>query len=158
MTAPRLLKLFALIAIAATVAAVLSWRDTGEAPPYWMLKLSAGAFFAALIVGLAGQDTRPRMMLRFLAALAALIACIALVADLSRQGKDYTSLLGHIGQFSPSVLEAVKVSVSQSLGPFVWDPVLTSILSVPTYILFALFAAACGYASRRRNKLRIFVN
>ena len=158
MTAQRLLKILALVSIAMTAAAVFEWRQTGLPPPRWMLQLSLGAFALALAVGLVGAETRPRMMLRFVAALAALVATIALVSDLSHAGGGFTSLIGHIGQFFPSVLSAVQASVERAAGAAMWDPVLTSILSMPTFILFALLAAVCGYASRRRRKLSIYAN
>lgn len=158
MTAQRLLKILALISILMTGLAAYQWRSTGLPPPRWMLQVSLGAFVLALIVGLIGTETRPRMMLRFLAALAALVATLALVSDLSHAGSGFTPLLGHIHQLFPSVLSAVQASVERLAGPKAWDPVLTSVLAVPTFISFAAIAAVCGYASRRRRKLNIYAN
>ncbi len=158
MSAQRLLKILALVSIAMTAAAVFEWRQSGLPPPRWMLHGSLGAFGLALIVGLLGAETRPRMMLRFVAALAALVSTIAFVSDLSHAGGGFTSLIGHIRQFFPSVLAAVQASVERAAGPAMWDPVALSILSVPTFMLFALLAALCGYASRRRRKLSIYAN
>lgn len=158
MTAQRLLKILALVSLAATFLAIVLWRQSGTPPPRELLHLSLGSFVLALVVGLIGEETRPRMMLRFLAALAALVAAIALVSDLSREGSGFTSLIGHIGQFFPSVLTGLQKTVTRFAGATAWDPVVTSLLAIPTFMMFAAIAAILGYASRRRRKLGIYVN
>jgi len=150
MTAQRLLKLLALISLAATGLAAAYWRDTGMAPPPVLLKVSLGAFAAAMLVGLIGQDTRPRLMLRFLAAMA------ALVADETR-GSRFTPLLDHMTQFAPSLVNSMHAFISRTMGDLAWS-LLTAALSMPTFLLFALIALFCGFASRRRDKVAIYVN
>jgi len=156
MTAQRLLKLLALISLAATGLAAAYWRDTGMAPPPVLLKVSLGAFAAAMLVGLIGQDTRPRLMLRFLAAMAALVAVVALVADETR-GSRFTPLLDHMTQFAPSLVNSMHAFISRTMGDLAWS-LLTAALSMPTFLLFALIALFCGFASRRRDKVAIYVN
>lgn len=157
MNAQRLLKILALISIAATGASVAQWYETGLAPSPILVNISAGAFIAALLAGLVGQDTRPRMMLRFLAALLALVAVIAFVTDLSRSTEGFTTLTGHLNLLAPSLLAALKTSISQAAGAGVWEIVL-SLLSIPTFLGFALLAAICGFASRPHHQLSIYVN
>ena len=157
MTAERLLKLLALISIGATAFAVLHWHQTGLAPSPFLLQLSVGAFVAALLVALLGRDTRPRMMLRFLAAVCALLAVVALVTDLSRAGGTSTSLSEHLGQFAPSLLAATKAWISQQLGAGPWEAV-TMVLSLPSYAVFAILAAICGFAARPRRRVSVYVN
>ncbi len=157
MTAERLLKLLALISIGATAFAVLHWHQTGLAPSPFLLRLSVGAFVAALLVGLVGRDTRPRMMLRFLAAVCALLAVVALVTDQSRAGATSTSLLGHLSQFAPSLLAATKAAIFQHLGAGAWQAV-TVILNFPSYAVFAILAAICGFAARPRREVSVYVN
>jgi hypothetical protein len=158
MNAQRLLKLLALVSIGATVAAIVQWQQTGAAPPSWLLRLSLGAFVAALVVGLIGEETRPRIMLRFLSAVAALVAAIALITDLSHAGGGFTSLAGHLTQFAPSVLASAKTGIMRMLGAAAWDPVMTTLLALPTFVIFAGVAVLCGYASRRRRVVTVFVN
>ena len=114
MSSSLLLKIFAFLSLAATGTAVGLWYTTGEPPPPWMLQVSLAFFVAALVTGLIGTETRPRLMLRFLAALCALFAAIALAADISAQGGVFgaTSLMGHLEQFAPSLLASIKTSVT----------------------------------------------
>ncbi|MEQ1717123.1 MAG: hypothetical protein ABL907_14235, partial [Hyphomicrobium sp.] len=109
-------------------------------------------------VGLVGEETRPRLMLRFLAAVAALVGTIAFVTDLSQGSGAVTSLNGHLTQFAPSLLGSAKSALTHNLGAAAWDPVMTSILAVPTFIIFAGVSLVCGYASRRRQAVMAFVN
>ena len=158
MKASLFLKLFALASLAATAAAVLVWRETGASPPTWLLQVSLATFLAAMLVGLIGVETRPRSMLRFLAAIAALVSAVSLVSDMTHEKGGFTSLHGHLSQFVPSLVASVSERLTQKLGPAAWDPVATTLLSIPTFLLFAIFAGLCGFASRRREKLQIFVN
>lgn len=157
MTAERLLKLLALISIGTTAFAVLHWHQTGLAPSPFLLRLSAGAFAAALLVALLGRNTRPRMMLRFLAAVCALLAVVALVTDLSRAGGSSTTLAEHFSQFTPSLLAATKSAISQQLGGGAWNA-LAMVLNLPSYAVFALLAAIFGFAARPRQRISVFVN
>lgn len=157
MTAQRLLKLFALLSILSTTLAVLLWYDTQEPPPRIMLQISAAAFAAALLTGLIGAETRPRMMLRFLSALCALIGVIAFVTDFSRSADGFTSLAGHIGQLAPSLLAALKSGILRTGGQTAWS-IASSLLSMPTFLAFGLLTAICGYAARPRERLSIFIN
>lgn len=158
MTAQRLLKFLAFIAAAAGLAALSEWHADGFVADSWLMQICAGASIAALVVSLTGQETRPRAMLRFLAGVAALVAVIALVADFSRPGAGFTSLSGHLSQLAPSVLAAVRSGVAQTLGDSAWNTWGAALFAMPTFIVFFLISAICGYASRRRHKVRVFVN
>lgn len=164
MTSQRLLKFLAFISLVATVSALVIWHSSGEAPPPWIVHLAAGAFAAALAIGVIAEETRPRLMLRFLAALFALIAVIAFASDFSHQGAGgqtgfrATSLMVHWQEFAPSLLASTKASIARSASPLVWDPLLLTLLGFPTFAIFAVLAALAGYASRPRKQVRIFVN
>ncbi len=160
MSSSLLLKIFAFLSLAATGTAVGLWYTTGAPPPPWMLQVSLAFFVAALVTGLIGAETRPRLVLRFLAALCALIAAIALASDITVHGGVFgaTPLMGHLGQFAPSLLDSIKASVMRAFGGALWDPVVVTILSIPTFLLFGLIAMACGYAGRPRRAISVFVN
>jgi hypothetical protein len=160
MTSQRLLKLLAFLSLLATAAAVSIWRSTGMAPTAWLVRLSIGLFALALLVGLLGEETRPRVMLRFLSALFALIAVIALAADFSHAAAGFksTSLMKHCNDLAPSLLNSIKTSILHSPAPFLWQPVLTRALAFPTYLIFAVLAFFAGFAGRPRSQIRIFVN
>ena len=163
MTTSRLLKFFAVLSLLSTLAALWLWYATGAPPTRWLIRLSIASFFAALVMSLVDIDTRPRLMLRFLAALFALFALISLAADISRPaiaGENFTatSLMQHLQAVAPSFVAGLEKSVSRSVGPFFWDPILTSILGLPASLLFLLLAIAAGIAGRPRRRVQIFVN
>ena len=163
MTTSRLLKFFAVLSLLSTLAALWLWYATGAPPTRWLIRLSIASFFAALVMSLVDVDTRPRLMLRFLAALFALFALISLAADISRPaiaGENFTatSLMQHLQAVAPSFVAGLEKSVSRSVGPFFWDPILTSILGLPASLLFLLLAIAAGVAGRPCRRVQIFVN
>lgn len=158
MTAQRILKIIALIALAAGIAAFHQWRSTGLPPDPWLLRLATGGVAAAVLVGLISQETRPRVMLRFLSGVAALVAVIALVSDLSRAEPGFTSLSGHLSQLAPSVLGAVRNGISQTLGEAAWNKWGAALFATPTFIMFFVISAICAYASRKRHKISVYVN
>ena len=61
MSSSLLLKIFAFLSLAATGTAVGLWYTTGAPPPPWMLQVSLAFFVAALVTGLIGAETRPRL-------------------------------------------------------------------------------------------------
>lgn len=163
MSSQRLLKLLALISISATLGALWMWRTTGAAPSPWLLRTSLVSFAAAVVVGVCAGATRPRLMFRFLSMLFALIAVIAFAGDFSHAGSDgrlgfkATSLMNHLEEFVPSTLASLKGSISR-VGAMLWDPLLTVLLGFPTFVVFGTLALGCGFASRPRERVRIFIN
>jgi hypothetical protein len=163
MTSSRLFKAFALVSLLCVSAAVWLWHTTGEPPNHWLARIAITSLFAALVVGVVNPDTRPRMLMRFLAALFALFALIAFAADFSRpaldgQSRAAISLLQHLQTLAPSFVAALKRSVENTIGTFAWDPVLTSVLSLPASLIFFVLAAVAGILGRPRRRVRIFVN
>lgn len=163
MASQRLLKLLAFISTSATIGAVWMWRTTGAAPSPWLLRTSLVSFAAAVIVGVCAEATRPRLMLRFLSMLFAMIAAIAFAGDFAHPGPNgtmgfkATSLMSHLEEFVPLLLASVKASVLRTNG-LVWDPLLTGVLGFPTFVVFGALSFACGYSSRPREHVRIFIN
>jgi hypothetical protein len=159
MTSSTLLKVFAGLAALFSTAFFWLWYTTGEPANPWLIRLATGSFLIALVMGVVNPDTRPRLMLRFLAALFALFALIAFAADVSRPGgQGSISLLQHLQNLAPAFVTALERSVTRSIDPYFWDPVLTSILSLPATTIFLLLAMACGFLGRPRRRVRIFAN
>lgn len=160
MTSQRLLKLLSLVSLLTTLAAIYIWRQTGEAPPSWIIRVAVAALCAALVVFVIAEDTRPRLMLRFLAAVFATLGMIAFAADFSNSHAGFaaTPLIERLNDLAPSVLGAIKASVTHSLGPSAWEPAFTTVLGLPAFMFFAGLAALCGIAGRPRRRVRIFVN
>jgi hypothetical protein len=101
--------------------------------------------------------------LRFLASVFALVAVLALVVDatpaLSGTGAFHmTSVIGHWQELAPASLTAARETVAASTLPWVWDPVIVSVLGLPAPILFGLLAVLCGYLGRRREAFRAYIN
>lgn len=101
--------------------------------------------------------------MRFLAALFALFALISFASDISRpaidgQGPGTMSLLQHLQSLAPTFVAALQRTIENATGAFVWDPLLTSFLSLPAWLLFLLFAVGAGFLGRPRRRVRIFVN
>lgn len=162
MTASRLMKSLFLVSFAAAVAAFFSWQHQGATPAPWLLQTALATFAVGLLTGLIGSETRPRLMLRFLAALFMSLAVIAFAADLamprpSGQTGAFT-VAQHMSNLFPKLLEALQLTVSRTFGPLAWDPMMTMLLGLPAYAFFLLLALLTGYAGRPRHPVQIFVN
>jgi hypothetical protein len=102
-------------------------------------------------------------MLRFLAALFALFTLIAFAADISRPTVEGSSggaisLMQHLQTWSPAFVASLQRSATATINPFLWDPVLTSVLALPATMIFLLLTIGCGYLGRPRRRIRIFAN
>jgi hypothetical protein len=162
MNSQRILKICAIVAVVATLAALVTWRSTDEPPPFWTQVIAITSGIAALVIALVSKHTRPRLMLRFLAALFALLAVIAFASDWTIARSDdgnigWASLLDHLTTFTPSLIASIKSSIS-AFNAALWDPLLTSVLNLPAWLLFAILAVLSGYAGRPRHQVRIFIN
>jgi len=163
MTSSQLLKTLAVLSISCVAAAIWLWHSTGEPPNHWLFRIAGIAFVAALIVAIVSPDTRPRILMRFLAALFALFALISFASDISRpaidaQGPGAMSLRQQRQTLVPTFVAAFQRTIENATGAFVWDPLLTSILSLPAWLLFLAFAVGAGFLGRPRRRVRIFVN
>ena len=102
-------------------------------------------------------------VLRFLASLFALIAVVALVADatpaLNSTGAFHAhSVIGYWTELAPASLVATRATIEAHTFPWVWNPMLLSVLGFPMSILFGGLALVCGYLGRRREQMKIHVN
>ena len=163
MTSQRILKLLALSSLIAAISAIVIWRQTGEPPSPWLIRVAIAALAAAFTLFVVNGETRPRIMLHFLAALFAVCGLFAFTADFSAahasgHGFNAASVLDRLNDFAPSLLTSLRNAVTRTLGDAVWDPILTTVLSVPAYLMFAGLAAISGYAGRPRRHVQIFIN
>lgn len=102
-------------------------------------------------------------VLRFLASLFALVAIVALVADVTpalRGTGPFTahSVIGYWTELAPASLVATRANITAMTFPWVWNPVLLSVLTAPMSALFAGLALVCGYFGRRREQMKVHVN
>lgn len=101
--------------------------------------------------------------MRFLASIFALAAILALAHDatpfLSGAGPfKATTLMGYWLELAPASLESARAAVISTTAPWVWNPLLTSILNVSAPVLFGVLAIVCGYLGRRRHELKVHIN
>ena len=163
MSSQTLLKIFAALALLASIAVFAIRYLTGEWADPWLVRGAVLLFAAALILSLIDPQTRPRLMLRFLSALFAVLSAIAFFADVSPHGvpearSTWTSLLDYLTRLAPSLLAAIKGATTRALGAAVWDPLMLVILSVPAFALFAALAAIFGFTGRPRRDVKIYAN
>lgn len=102
------------------------------------------------------------LVLRFIGSLFLLGAVIALTADLSRPPRQgattFTSIHKHWGDLAPQTLASAQKSVSAGVHRTLWDPVIVTILSAPTFMAFGTLAVLLLYLGRPRRRVEIFVN
>jgi hypothetical protein len=101
--------------------------------------------------------------LRFLASLFALIAVVALVADATPAFNgtgpfQAHSVIGYWSELAPASLVATRANITAMTFPWVWNPLLLSVLSAPMSALFGGLALVCGYFGRRREQMKVHVN
>ncbi|MEM1306657.1 MAG: hypothetical protein AAGG99_03955 [Pseudomonadota bacterium] len=68
------------------------------------------------------------------------------------------SLLDHWQRLAPDSLAAAIAAIETATAPFVWDPVLSTLLGQPMWLTFAVLAAVLLFLSRRRNRISVFAN
>ena len=102
-------------------------------------------------------------VLRLLAGLFLLIAVVAFLADATpwlngTTGFEATSLATHWKDVAPASLERAQASVVRNAPDWVWSPLITSLLGLPTFLLFGVLAALAGFLGRHRKRIDIFAN
>jgi len=158
------MKVFALIALVAALAAAYIWRTTGDDPSPWLIRLALASFAVAFILFVINPQTRPRIMLQFLAALFATMALFTFAADFSNArvessgGFSSSSVLERLSDFAPSLVASSRDAIAGTLGAAFWDPFLTTILGMPAFLFFLILSAIAGYAGRYRREVQIFIN
>jgi hypothetical protein len=55
-------------------------------------------------------------------------------------------------------LAATKAWISTNLGPFVWDPVMTTILHAPTWVVFGILGVLLYWLGQKRKPVEVFIN
>lgn len=96
-------------------------------------------------------------ILRLLAAICLLVAIIAFVSDWEA-ARPATSTAGYWQQFSPASFANAGKAITRTLGAWVWSPLMSSLLALPAYLLFAILALTLGYAGRRRRRVSVYLN
>jgi hypothetical protein len=102
------------------------------------------------------------LVLRFIGSIFLLGAVIALTADLSRPAQPglatFATSEKHWAELAPQSLAAAEKAVTTRTHRLVWDPVILTVLKIPTFATLAALAIAFLYLGRPRRRIEIFVN
>ena len=102
-------------------------------------------------------------MLRFLSRFIGLWclagALVALVVDGAKTiaaGSVVTTPLGLLWfQVSPASLNAAQAGIQRNVHPFLWDPVIQTILQAPSFVVFGVLGILLMLAGRRKREVRL---
>jgi len=103
------------------------------------------------------------LVLRVLGVWLMLLAVVALVYDGTRMLADngtlaFTSVGEHWYSIHPASLNAAQAGIERHVAPFLWDPVVTTILLLPAWLVVGGLGALFYLLGYRRKKLDVFTN
>jgi hypothetical protein len=94
-----------------------------------------------------------RALFRLLSMIALAVAVIMAVLDATRSIAAETLVLTPLASswasVSPSTLESLRQSMTQSLPPILWDPIMKTLLAQPGFVIFAALALLLAMIGRR---------
>lgn len=120
-----------------------------------------------LWAGLAGIGTFLWMLirpgLRVISVVLFVAAIIALTMDVTRWQTDtvgpwFHSLAEQIRASAPATLDGIGRAVSGATHPWIWDPILTSVLALPAWVILLVLGLLVSYGTRERRHINIFIN
>lgn len=102
-------------------------------------------------------------LLRAVARPLLLIAVVALVYDGTRtlaggSGFVVTSLIEHWQGFAPHSLEALRVIVTRTVHPQVWDGAVLRLLKLPAWLVVGAIGMFLAWLGRKRRHVNVFIN
>ena len=103
------------------------------------------------------------MILRALGVSALLLAMVAFTIDAttSLASNDQwvlTPLGEHWFKLHAASLNVSQAAVERYAYPFLWDPVIFTILQTPTWVFFGLLGTLLYWLGRRRRRIEVFTN
>jgi len=61
-------------------------------------------------------------------------------------------------ELAPETLNVSKAWIETNAGPFVWDPVMTTILHAPTWVVFGILGVLLYWLGQKRKPVEVFIN
>jgi hypothetical protein len=103
------------------------------------------------------------ILLRIFGVWLLLLAMVAAVVDATKSlaggGTWVVTPMGEQWQaLNTDSLAATKAWVGTNLGPFVWDPVMTTILHAPTWVVFGILGVLLYWLGQKRKPVEVFIN
>ncbi len=97
------------------------------------------------------------LIFRFLGLCLLAAATVALVADGARSIASGRLVMTPLGQtwysIHPPSLNMLQAGVERRVAPFLWDPVILSILQLPTWLPLLILGAALALIGTRRQRV-----
>ena len=103
------------------------------------------------------------LILRLLGVWLMLLAIVALIYDGTRVLADngalgFTSLGEHWFAIHPASLNATQAGIERHVAPFLWDPVMTTLLLLPAWVVVGGLGALLYLLGYRRKRLNVYTN
>jgi hypothetical protein len=104
-----------------------------------------------------------RMLLRIMGVWLLLLAMVAAVVDATKSlaggGAWVVTPMGQQWQtLSPETLRDAKSAIESSVSPVVWDPIMTTILDAPTWVVFGILGVLLYWLGQKRKQVEVFIN
>ncbi len=92
-----------------------------------------------------------------------LLAMVAAVVDATKSlaggGAWVVTPMGEQWQeLSPETLQDAKAAIETNVSPFMWDPVMTTILHAPTWVVFGILGVLFYWLGQKRKPVEVFIN
>ena len=102
------------------------------------------------------------VLVRLLAGAFLLLAALALIGDVTRSINTKTTVITSVATqwraISPQSLSNAQATVTKSLHPLVWDPLIWRLLLLPAWFLFGAIGVTLALFGRRKRRANIFIN
>lgn len=103
------------------------------------------------------------VLLRIIGVWLLLLAMVAAVIDATKSlaggGAWVVTPMGEQWQaLNADSLAATKTWIVAHAGPFLWDPVMTTILHAPTWVVFGILGVLLYWLGQKRKPVEVFIN
>ena len=103
------------------------------------------------------------ILLRIFGVWLLLLAMVAAVVDATKSlaggGGWVVTPMGEQWQaLNADSLAATKTWVETSIGSFIWDPVMTTVLHAPTWVVFGILGVLLYWLGQKRKPVEVFIN
>ncbi|MGH6866814.1 MAG: hypothetical protein ACREDO_11755 [Methyloceanibacter sp.] len=103
------------------------------------------------------------LIVRILGVWLLLLAMVAAVVDATKSlaggGAWVVTPMGvQWSQLAPDTLTATKAWIETTASPFLWDPVIVTILQAPTWVVFGILGVFLYWLGQKRKPVEVFIN
>jgi hypothetical protein len=104
-----------------------------------------------------------RFVLRTLGIWLLLLAMVAAVVDATKSlagggAWAMTPLGEQWRQLFPEMLDGFRQWVINTVGDWLWDPILLSILAAPTWVVFGILGVFLYWLGQKRKEVEVYIN